>query len=76
MFDFYVSARCPLLYLIATLGCRFFSCGYYYVSVICLKFGLFAYVCALGFVTFVIYVSARCLAFCSFVRFILCCRSV
>ena len=67
MFDFYVSARCPLLYLIATLGCRVFCCGDYYVSVICLEFGLFGYVCALCFVTFDIYVSARCLVFRSIV---------
>ena len=33
MFDFYVSARCPLFYSIATLGCRVFCCGGYYVSV-------------------------------------------
>ena len=46
MFDFYVSARCPLLYSIATLGCRVFCCEDYYVSVICLEFGLFGYVSA------------------------------
>ena len=34
---------------------------------ICLAFGLFGYVCALCFVTFDIYVSARCLVFCSIV---------
>ena len=65
VFDFYVSAR--LLYSIATLGCRVFCCGDYYVSVICLEFGLFGYVCALCFVTFDIYVRARCLVFCSIV---------
>ena len=59
--------HCPLLYSIATLGCRVFCCGDYYVSVICLEFGLFGYVCALCFVTFDIYVSARGLVFCSIV---------
>ena len=43
---------------------------------ICLEFGLFGYVCALWFVTFDIYVSARCLVFCSIVTLrcaVLCC---
>ena len=67
MFDFYVSARCPLLYSITRLGCRVFCSGDYHVSVNYLDFGLFRYVCALSFVTFDIYVSARCLVFCSIV---------